>query len=394
LRLSTLTDNIGIHASTLEKKRYNRTMPNKRIFAFFVAATAVPILTWAQGPGQLPPLEAGARAPALDEEPEGPPTAAELAIDEAIAKVRARETVSSDVEVVVDILGHRFSISGIYLKAPGLRSLLRLSVAGLGDSSGTMQQVCDGKTLWDYTQIMEQQNLEIVQVEPVMQLLQKPEIDAEIRAQIETQFGFAGPEALLVGLRKVSRFDQMAEGTLDGREVLVIGGSWKEREMANLPGGQSAVDRLGMLPPYVPSVVRLWIGKEDGWPYKVELQGRVASMMREGPVLGADGRTVAKRSAATRQPQSSLTLVYALNDKPVRDEEFLFAAPPTVNAQDLTDRITTSLEAAIAESAARKRAAGQGPGDLLDQPIPAPRPDGTTPPEPEPTGAPDAAPKP
>lgn len=395
LRLSTLTDNIGIRSLTLEEKRYNRTMPNKRIITLLALSAAIPFLAWGQVPPQDPltgsPLGSQAKpAP----EPEAPPTPAELALDEAIAKIRARDAISSDVLVQVSILGHKFRVSGIYLKAPGLRSLLRLSVSGLGDSTGTMQQVCDGVTLWDYSQVMEQQTLELVRVGPVMELLQKPELEEDLRSQIETQLGLSGPEALLAGLRKVSRFDQIAEDTLDGRPVLVIGGSWKESEVAGLPGGQAAIDRFGMLPAYVPSIVRLWIGKDDGWPYKVALQGRMGSMMHDGPLLNAEGRIISRKAAATRQPQSSLTLFYTLNDKPVRDEDFLFAAPPTVNAQDLTERVTATLEAAMAEGAARKRAAGTGTGDLLDESIPAPAPEPAQPesvPAPD-TGAPLGAP--
>ena len=57
-------------------------------------------------------------------------------------------------------------------------------------------------------------------IKPIFERLNSPEIDAKTRDQIMTQMGFAGPDALLVGLRKSVKFDQKEEGTLDGKASL------------------------------------------------------------------------------------------------------------------------------------------------------------------------------
>ena len=68
-----------------------------------------------------------------------------------------------------------------------------------------MLQVCDGETLWDYQQVLESQSYRKMSVKPVFEKLNSPEIDAKTREQVMTQMGFAGPEALLVGLRKTDQ---------------------------------------------------------------------------------------------------------------------------------------------------------------------------------------------
>ena len=39
------------------------------------------------------------------------------------------------------------------------------------------------------------------------------------------------------------------------------------------PDGRQ-VQQIGMLPPYIPGDALLYLGKEDGWPYKLILKGQ------------------------------------------------------------------------------------------------------------------------
>ena len=52
------------------------------------------------------------------------------------------------------MLGQEFELRGTYTKAPGYKLYLRLKVIGLGDASGEMLQISDGKTLWDFQQLL------------------------------------------------------------------------------------------------------------------------------------------------------------------------------------------------------------------------------------------------
>ena len=251
------------------------------------------------------------------------------------------------------MLGQRFDVKGRYLKAPNNRVYLRLAVSGLAKSTGTMLQVCDGETLWDFQQVLESQNYHTLKIAPILEKLKSPELDDALREQVMTQLGFSGPDALLVGLRKALRFDQKEEGTLDGKAVWILRGTWKDREGLIGPD-QQPLSPTATLPAYIPSLATVWIGKEDGWPYKVVLVGRAPSILQEeGRQLGADGRPKAVQKA---QP-SRITLTYSnvqLNP-PLKPEEFAFQAPPGVRVDDNTEALLNMLEQTLQARIAQKK---------------------------------------
>ena len=83
------------------------------------------------------------------------------------------------------------------------------------------------------------------------------------------------------------------------------------------------------LPPYIPMDATLYLGKEDGWPYKLVLVGRKPSTVFETARLGPDGRPIGAKSSIEKIDPSEITLTYTdvkLNAK-LRLEEFAFTAP-------------------------------------------------------------------
>ena len=154
------------------------------------------------------PLRLRPQAGKPAEPPQEPPTEAERLIDLAIKKIAGLKSVSADMVQNVVMLKQKFDIKGRYLKAPDSRTYLRLAVSGLPDSDGTILQVCDGETLWEYQQILESQVYRKLSIKPIFERLNSPDMDPKTRDQILNQMGFAGPDALLVGLRKSVRFDQ------------------------------------------------------------------------------------------------------------------------------------------------------------------------------------------
>src|SRR5262249_14146042 len=144
---------------------------------------------------------------------------------------------------------------------------------------------------------------------------------------------FIGPEALLSGLRKTFEFNQKEAGTLGGRAVWIIRGKWRRTE-PNAASPQPVFPPPGPLPPYVPSIVAVWIGQEDGWPYQVKLEGRAPSALerkKQERQVGPDGRPVAKPIAMPIQEQiSSILLVYSdvVLNQPIESGSFDFQPPP------------------------------------------------------------------
>ena len=345
------------------------------------APAQAPQPSGAQPPAPVAPAPAPGAAPAAPagkpaEPPQEPPTEAERLIDQAIKKIAGLKSVSADMVQNVVMLKQKFDIKGRYLKAADSRTYLKLAVSGLPDSDGTILQVCDGETLWEYQQILESQVYRKLSIKPIFERLNSPDMDPKTRDQILNQMGFAGPDALLVGLRKSVRFDQKEEDTLDGKAMWVLHGTWRNRNGLVGPD-QRPLPATGPLPAYVPSLATLYLGKDDGWPYRMELLGKVPTILYDLRRVGPDGKVIGSRSSIERIDASEIRLVYSnvqLNAA-VRPEEFAFQAPPNATVEDNTEIIIKGLDQAILVQTMQKRAeAARQEGPVLDQPIDIPKP--------------------
>ena len=368
------------------------TMPKIRILPAFAIALIVPLAAWAQGPIAPPGPGAAQTTPpgagkAADPTANEPPTDADKQLDEAIKLVAALKSVSADINQAVDLLDQKFSVSGRYLKAQNNRVYLNLKVSGLADATGQMLQVCDGQTLWDYQQILDSQSYRKIGVTQVFQKLSSPDIDPEMRTQIYAQFGFSGPEEMIRGLRKSVRFTQKDPGTLDGKDVWVLRGEWRDRSGLLGPNSQPISPTMP-LPAYVPSLVVLTIGQADGWPYKLRLVGRRPPQLLDTRKVGPDGRPIGSRNQIADVKPTVVELTYSnvkLNPD-LKLEEFVFQAPPNARVDDATQALVSMLDQAIQVNAAKKRAeAGKAEDPVLNQSIAIPKVNAGVEPNPAPT---------
>ena len=380
------------------------SLTRKLLLVLFVAwPCSVTIAQVATIPAQPPP-EGGAAAlapqgpgPATNTQPAGsvpvnpptekaeePPTDAERVIDLAIKKLAALKSVAAELLEKVEMLNQKVTIKGRYLRAEGTRVYLSLTVSGLADTGGTSLQVCDGETLWDYEQLFDSQYYRKLSIKPVLERLNSADLDPKVREQIITQIGFSGPETLLVGLRKTLKFDQKEEGKLDGRAVWILRGTWRNRQGLMLPNSAPA-PAVGILPPYVPMDGTLYLGKDDGWPYKLVLVGRKPTDVLDTRKRGPDNRPIGSLRSIEKIDPTRIELIYSdvkLNVA-IRVEEFAFTAPSTANPEDTTQGIVNSLDQALQMEAARKKAESAKKDEpLLEKSIdiPAPPPQSTPPP--------------
>jgi hypothetical protein len=221
-----------------------------------------------------------------------------------------------------------------------------------------------------------------IEIGKILKKLEAPEFDAEIRRQVLDRFGFAGPDALLVGLRAAIRFDRKDAETLDGRPVWVLRGKWKDLSRVGGPN-QQPMPVSAPLPAHIPSIATLWIGQEDGWPYKVQMEGRIPSILEDNRTIGPDGRPQGSKSSAPKAEPSRILLVYEnvqINPdlKPV---SFAFEAPQDAPVTDLTEQYLIFLEQTAAMQADRKKAEAAKEGVDVAPPIllPKPAPEGPPP---------------
>jgi len=294
---------------------------------------------------------------ARQEKVEERPTAAEQIIDEALAKITKLQSVSAELVEEVKLPKEKVTIKGRYLKSSNARVYFRLTVSGLPDAAGTTLQVCDGETLWDYQQVQNSQIYRKFSVKPILERLNSPDLDSEIKERVMTQVGLAGPETVVVGVRRAIRFEHMEEGALDGKKVWILRGSRRNRQGLAGPDGRPVLLN-GLLPPYIPSDVSLYLGKDDGWPYKLVLRGRAVSVLPGARKAGLDGRRIGSLSSLEKPDPTELTLEFTnvkLNVA-ILVEEFAFQAPSTAQIDDNTEVIVRMLDQGIAMQAQRKKA--------------------------------------
>jgi outer membrane lipoprotein-sorting protein len=305
---------------------------------------------------------------------EEPITDAERAIDAAITAIGKLTSVAADVEQEVDILNQKFKLVGRYLKAPKTRYYLNLKVVGLTDSVGSFLQVCDGETLWEYQLILDAPFYRKLQIQPILDRLNSPDLEPEVRTKAYTQMGLSGPETLLIELRKVIRFDIKEEAELDGIKVWRLHGTWKNRQSLVGPDSRP-VNPIGPLPPYVPMDAILYLGIENRWPYQLRLQGRPTTALADFRPVGPDGRPRGAKSSIEKIPQTFIILTYKnvkLNAN-IRVDEFAFTPPANATIDDGTEATQKLLDRALEAAADKKKRDAQAKeGPVLDQPLDVP----------------------
>jgi hypothetical protein len=373
----------------------NRTIPIRSVL--LALAIAAVLTGWSlsrSGAQQVPPpatdaaggatvampadTEAAAKAAGTGVAAEEPPTEAERTIDLAIEKIAKLVSVEAKLEQDVEMLNQKFKITGEFKKAPNNRVSMRLDLAGgLPDSSGRFLQVCDGETLWDCEIVLDRPAYRRWAIKGILERLDSPDLDPEVRSKIKTQLGMAGPETLLIGLRRNLRFDIKEEAVLEGRKVWRIHGTWKSRQ--GLVFDSRQVNPLGVLPPYIPMDAILYLGIDDGWPYYLILEGRAPSVLLETRRIGPDGRPIGSKASMEKVPRSKIVLRYydvKLN-RPIRNDEFVFQAPKEAPVADDTELLVKNLDRQLELSAQKKKSdAVNKDGAILEHPIEIPAPGG------------------
>ncbi|CAN5757724.1 hypothetical protein BH23PLA1_BH23PLA1_40480 [soil metagenome] len=353
-------------------------MPTNRTLIALAVAAILPLWVLAQEPTAPPAGTEGAE----------PPTEAESLLDQAIIKLKQLETAQADLRQDVEMLGQQFAVVGRYEKAPGRRLRMELQVQGLPASSGNMKQVSDGKTLWDYFEILDQQYYSRLDLTQVFQKLDDPVFDELTRAVFMDQLGMSGPDSLLQGLRQAARFVQSPEvAELDGRAVHILRGEWKDMSVMGAPSGP-APGPMALLPAYIPRLVEVWVGQEDGWPYKVVLQGKKRPIIAQKQQfrIGHDGRPQGPALSTDDEPPSKFILTYSNVDLDPHfgPNAFDFRPPADVRVEDTTGDRIAQLEQFAQILSAQQTSEAAREDTLLDGAIRVP-PLG---PEPEPLGSP------
>ncbi len=214
-------------------------------------------------------------------------------VEAAAAALEANRSITAEISQEVDLFGKRLIGSGAYFEQAGepdrlMRLELRLQ---LGNKTSSLVQVCDGKILWTYRELLGTGSLRKVDVAQVTKALKaagKPGNHGGMGALP----GLGGLPGLLRGLDGSFDFKSAQRGILKLRDdrlpVWQLRGEWKPAKLAKvLPEQKKAIAAgeppdLSKLPEQMPEYVLLMLGHDDLFPYRLEYHRTVRSAEETG----------------------------------------------------------------------------------------------------------------
>ena len=227
-----------------------------------------------------PPAQpAGTAKPApTPPKPPTPDPAAGKILDEAIQAKRL-DWVETTLWQQVDVQGLTFQAEGSYLSAPDNRLHLSL-VVHIGDTSGRLEVISDGTTLWETTQIGDGERTitKKVRLKDILESLNKPEVAKEMRDEFLESQSFYGVLPLLQSIQQRMVVIKKENSTWHGLAVTVLTAEWTHDVTKAITN-----DGKNPWPPFMARQCRLFLDAKTRWPHRVEWVG--ATPAREDAVI-------------------------------------------------------------------------------------------------------------
>jgi len=241
-----------------------------------------------------------------------------------------KQSVQAGISEVVTLGDYKLKMSGSYLSAAGFRYRLEYQVE-LGDLQGNFLEVCDGQVLHTRRQIGEARPSPTSVTTPEVELSRRDiqkirreamgiketvQGDALADALRAAEIGIGGLPAVLASLERSMNFTGVHPETIDGREFLMVEGSWKkDRQERLLMGLGSARNQVAG---FMPDLVRVYLVKETLFPEKFLYLKQT----------DADSKSY--------QPLVAIEFLNVTLDQPVPERQFVYVAPPGVEEKDET----------------------------------------------------------
>ncbi|MDR0338318.1 MAG: hypothetical protein LBI18_14675 [Planctomycetaceae bacterium] len=219
-------------------------------------------------------------------------------LQQSINRILTLKTIESDIRMDVRVDGVEYSARGRYeeqalpkpLAGEFLRSMYRLDINFLtnipavpGSEPNRMTVVChlsedrEQNQIWQYISIEGEKAFNIIKISPVENAIRKSKREPRFSqiSEVRNLGGLAGQ------LRQIDRFYEFT--TPAQPEMLEEGGSfvvWKIAGVIRPSYFDSLMNQFGGLgkkkkyPLDFPSDVEIWIGRQDGFPYKIRYLNR------------------------------------------------------------------------------------------------------------------------
>lgn len=266
----------------------------------------------ARNPVAKPPTPKMADAPG----PESPE--AKAALDQARQRLLSYPSIHAKLVETVALANRRFTINGSYLQGGGGDLRLRLEFdVKLGDTEGSILEVCDGQVLWTRHQIGTDVRISRRDVRQILQAAADNGLPDNL---ITVELGFGGLPGLFASIEKSMQFDQYKEDTADGRKLIVIEGGWRPNMLKIWQGTRPDQP----LPDYVPSRIRVYLDGESLFPRRILY-------------LGRDPENHLR-------PKVSLDFSEIETGNPIPAAKFKFVPPDGVFPEDLTPQFLEQIK--------------------------------------------------
>ena len=206
---------------------------------------------------------------------------AKTALDQARQRLLRYQSIKAKLTETVALSSRRFTVNGNYLQGSGADLKLRLEFqVKLGDTEGSVLEVCDGQVLWTRHHVGEEVR---ISRRDVRQILKAAADNGYTDNLVTVDLGFGGLPGLFASIEQSMQFDQFKEDTADGHKLIVIEGGWR----ANMLKGWQGNNPKAPLPDYVPSRVRIYFDSESLFPRRILYLSRTAEQ-RLRPMVSLD----------------------------------------------------------------------------------------------------------
>lgn len=246
----------------------NRRAPSLTAFVAFAFGCAIAYADQ-PSPAGSPAAAASASNPTLAA------SAGETLIKSAIAEMDLHQSVSAKLRQQIDLFGHQLAGSGFYLQqgradAMLLRLELKVPVA---ERVSSLLQVCDGHSFWVHQDLFDGPSLSRINLDRVRaaRLSQPPTSDSPLSLWPAV----GGLPKFLRNLNEFFFFTEVNETRLDNVPVWSMQGTWERQKLLDmLPDQKDAIaggqPDFTKLMEHLPDRVRILLGRDDLFPYRVE----------------------------------------------------------------------------------------------------------------------------
>jgi len=197
----------------------------------------------------------------------------------AVEAIDQHVSVTAQIRQTVRLFGHEMVGSGSYLQqGQGDEKLLKMELRmQVGEQVASLQQISDGRFLWVRRELPGEQGDQLGRVH-----LRRIREAMDGKPQVATAdvMAMGGVSRLLSAMHASFDFGKPELTQIGNTPVWQIDGHWNKGMLARLLPSQREVvlagesPNLSELPVHVPDSIRIMLGRDDLFPYRVEFMRR------------------------------------------------------------------------------------------------------------------------